>query len=105
MNDKWDAVKYTNDFSFVHKYGNDLLQLIDIKKDMSVLDLGCGNGTLTKKMSDMGLNAIGLDSSEDLLEIAHELHTKNRAAGSNHSSRRPILTPSSDNAWNKTPYT
>ena len=74
MNDKWDAVKYTNDFSFVHKYGNDLLQLIDIKKDMSVLDLGCGNGTLTKKMSDMGLNAIGLDSSEDLLEIAHELY-------------------------------
>lgn len=74
MNNKWDANKYTNDFSYVHKYGNDLLQMIDIKKDMSVLDLGCGNGALTKKMCDMGLKAIGLDSSEDLLKIAHKLY-------------------------------
>lgn len=74
MNIKWDANKYTKDFSFVHKYGNDLIQMIDIREKMSVLDLGCGNGALTKKLCDMGLNAIGLDSSEDLLKIARELY-------------------------------
>lgn len=72
MNIKWDADKYTNNFSFVHKYGNDLMQMIDARENMTVLDLGCGNGALTKKLCDLKFNAIGLDASEDLLKIANE---------------------------------
>lgn len=70
MNIQWNADKYTNDFSFVHKYGNDLLQLIDKKENLRVLDLGCGNGALTKKLNDIGMNVIGIDASIELLEIA-----------------------------------
>ena len=29
LNISWDAEKYTSDFSFVHQYGNSLLDLID----------------------------------------------------------------------------
>lgn len=43
MNIKWDADKYTADFSFVHQYGNSVIELIDADKGSSVLDLGCGN--------------------------------------------------------------
>lgn len=32
MNIKWDADKYTRDFSFVHQYGNDVIGLMDVKK-------------------------------------------------------------------------
>ncbi|MDO5690086.1 MAG: methyltransferase domain-containing protein [Tissierellia bacterium] len=71
---KWDANKYTNNFSFVHKYGEEVLKLLEIKPNMRVLDLGCGNGELTKKISDLGVYAIGVDSSEELLSVAKEKH-------------------------------
>lgn len=37
MNIKWDAAKYTSDFSFVHQYGNSVIDLIDADKSSSVL--------------------------------------------------------------------
>ena len=46
MNIRWDADKYTSDFSFVHRYGNDVRELIDPARNCKVLDLGCGNGAL-----------------------------------------------------------
>lgn len=53
MNIKWNADKYTQDFSFVHEYGNEVIGLINREEGASVLDLGCGNGALTKKLSDL----------------------------------------------------
>lgn len=38
----------------------------------SVLDLGCGTGTLTELLSDKGYDMIGIDNAEDMLEIAME---------------------------------
>ncbi len=72
MNIKWDAGKYTADFSFVHRYGSGVIELIDADQGSSVLDLGCGNGALTKALQDRGYLAKGLDASADLLEIARE---------------------------------
>ena len=37
MNIKWDANKYTSDFSFVHQYGNDVIDLIAAEKNSTVL--------------------------------------------------------------------
>lgn len=70
MNMKWDADKYADKFSFVYQYGNSVLELLEIDKDMVILDLGCGTGTLTKKLSEMCAKAVGIDASEDLLEAA-----------------------------------
>lgn len=72
MNITWDADKYTADFAFVHQYGNSVLELIDADKGSSVLDLGCGNGALTKALKDKGYFAEGLDASGELLAIAKE---------------------------------
>ena len=72
MNIKWDADKYTADFSFVHQYGNGVIELIDADKSSSVLDLGCGNGALTKALQEKGYLVKGMDSSNDLLETAKE---------------------------------
>lgn len=70
MNIQWNADKYTSDFSFVHEYGSGVMDLIDSGKAQSVLDLGCGNGALSKALSDRGFAVTGLDASEDLLRIA-----------------------------------
>ena len=70
MNIKWNADKYTEDFSFVHQYGNDVAELIECKTESTVLDLGCGNGSLTNQLKNKGLHVIGIDDSEELLNVA-----------------------------------
>lgn len=70
MNINWDAEKYTSDFAFVHQYGNDVINLIDAPPNSTVLDLGCGNGALSKTLSDRGYLVKGLDASKELLNIA-----------------------------------
>ncbi len=70
MNISWDAQKYTNDFSFVHEYGNSVMELIDFDNVKNAVDLGCGNGALTKKLKDKEIDVIGIDASEELLETA-----------------------------------
>ena len=70
MNIKWDAQKYSADFSFVHQYGDAVLGLIDAEPGCSALDLGCGNGALTKALKEKGYQAMGLDASAELLAQA-----------------------------------
>lgn len=72
MNNEWNAKNYTNHFSFVHKYGEDVLKLIDAAAGSRVLDLGCGNGALTKKLKELGFQAQGMDASEDMLTVARQ---------------------------------
>lgn len=72
MNIKWDADKYTSNFSFVHQYGNSVMDLIDADKNSTVLDLGCGNGALTKALQEKGYAVKGIDASKELLDIARK---------------------------------
>lgn len=71
MNIQWNAKDYTQNFSFVHQYGSELLSLID-GEGLSVLDLGCGNGALTHQLQQAGFAAEGLDASPELLETARQ---------------------------------
>lgn len=73
MNIEWNADKYTKDFSFVHQYGRALFELIDGEK-LSVLDLGCGNGRLTRALCDLGFDTEGMDASRELLETARRTY-------------------------------
>ncbi len=43
-----------------------------------ILDLGCGTGSMTQRLADMGYDMIGVDSSPDMLQTAQE---KNRDKG------------------------
>ena len=74
MNIQWDAEKYRDDFSFVHQYGEDVLNLIKSKPGAFVVDLGCGNGALSSKLAESGYRVIGIDASEEMLKTAKALH-------------------------------
>lgn len=41
-------------------------------KDGIVLELACGTGSITRRLKEYGYDMIGIDSSEDMLEIARE---------------------------------
>ena len=70
MNMTWDAKEYREKFRFVHEYGNDVINLLDIRKGMTVLDLGCGDGALSQKLNNLGTRVIGIDASPELLSVA-----------------------------------
>lgn len=70
MNIKWNGDNYAENFSFVYRYGESLLDLIKAEKGAYVCDLGCGTGALTQKMKERGYRVIGVDASEDMLKKA-----------------------------------
>lgn len=70
MNITWNADGYKSDFNFVPQYGEDVMGLIDFWPGIRVLDVGCGNGTLTKKLQEKGAEVTGIDASEAMLAIA-----------------------------------
>lgn len=74
MNIKWDVKEYAQKFDFVYQYGEDVIGLIDADKNSFVVDLGCGNGALTQKLSLKGYNVLGIDSSDAMIETARSLH-------------------------------
>ena len=43
--------------------------------DGIVLDLGCGTGTMTERLAGYGYDMIGVDNSEEMLELAMEKKT------------------------------
>lgn len=65
MNIKWNADKYEKGFSFVHRYGEAVLDMVDLPEGSRMIDLGCGNGALTAKLAEKGYDVIGIDDSAD----------------------------------------
>lgn len=47
-----------------------LIRLINIKKNDTVLDLACGQGFFTREFYNAGAKTIGIDVSKELIEIA-----------------------------------
>lgn len=74
MNISWNAQEYTDDFQFVHRYGESVMELLTAPKGSYVIDLGCGNGALTEKLREKGYQVKGLDASADMLKQAAILH-------------------------------
>lgn len=47
--------------------------------NLSLLDIGCGGGFLSNKMSEIGMNVIGIDISEESLKIARQFDLTKKA--------------------------
>lgn len=47
--------------------------------DGLVCELGCGTGNVTERLAAMGYDMIGIDNSEEMLNIAHEKQAESRS--------------------------
>ncbi len=62
--------------ALMNKYFNDLDSLIfPIKSNInSALEIGCGEGYVTKHIQNLGISIEGADISERIIQVARELH-------------------------------
>ena len=67
VNMKWNAELYDDKHSFVFEYGENVLELLDVKKRERILDLGCGTGHLTQRIHERGGVVTGIDSSPEMI--------------------------------------
>ena len=67
---KWDAGDYARVGSFVAELGGAALDLLDPIPGERILDVGCGEGTLTRKIIDRGATVLGIDNSPEMIEAA-----------------------------------
>ena len=67
---KWDASDYARIGSFVAELGGAALDLLDPKPGERILDIGCGEGSLTKRIMERGATVLGVDSSPEMVAAA-----------------------------------
>jgi SAM-dependent methyltransferase len=67
---RWSPTDYATNAAFVPALGQAALGLLNPQPGELILDIGCGDGTLTRKIMDAGARVIGLDASEAMVEAA-----------------------------------
>ncbi|MBT2701402.1 class I SAM-dependent methyltransferase [Bacillus sp. ISL-40] len=70
--DSWNANLYDKKHSFVSQFGVDLVQLLAPKSGEKILDLGCGTGDLANQLNQLGVDIIGIDKSENMIQQAQK---------------------------------
>lgn len=68
----WDTEVYEARHNFVWKMGEGVVELLAPQAGERILDLGCGPGQLTKKISESGAEVVGLDASPNMIGQARQ---------------------------------
>ena len=68
----WTSESYKTNARFVSDLGNAVMGWLDPKPGEVILDLGCGDGALTRKIVAAGADVTGADISDDLLASARD---------------------------------
>lgn len=69
----WNADVYHKNARYVSDLALPVIELLAPQPGERILDLGCGDGVLTKQLQDLGCEMVGIDSSPELIKAAREL--------------------------------
>lgn len=69
----WNPQDYGQNARFVTDLGAGVVELLGTKPGERILDLGCGDGVLTKKLVELGCQVVGVDASPDFIVAARSL--------------------------------
>jgi len=72
MTQTWDPVAYERNGAFVHGLADGVLEWLGPQRGEYILDLGCGDGQLTRRLRDMGVHVLGVDASAEMVAAARE---------------------------------
>ena len=76
----WDPDAYARNARFVSDLGAPVLELLAPRRGERILDLGCGDGALTRKLADSGCDVVGVDASAPQVLAARRLGLDERVA-------------------------
>lgn len=102
----WDPGRYARVARFVADLGMPVVELLAPKPGERILDLGCGDGALTKKLADMGALVVGVDASAEQIAAAQRLGLDARVVDAENLRLPPAFDAVFSNAalhWMKKP--
>ncbi len=76
----WDPERYARNARFVADLGAPLLTLLDAKPGERVLDLGCGDGHLSRTIAASGAEVLAVDASAEQIAAARDAGVEARVA-------------------------
>lgn len=80
---RYDRINNLQSFGMHHRWKDRLVRLADLKPGDRALDICCGTGDITERLATTGAEAIGLDFTGEMLEVA-------RSRASQFKTRKPI---------------
>jgi trans-aconitate methyltransferase len=72
MQQTWDASLYAGNGRFVALLAESLVEALDPQPGERILDLGCGDGFLTRRIAASGATVVGIDSSPQMVAAARK---------------------------------
>jgi trans-aconitate methyltransferase len=74
---EFDGKKYRQASTHQKEWGTKIIAEFEFKGNENILDLGCGDGTLTRRLSELVPNGkiLGIDASQGMIEAAKEFET------------------------------
>jgi trans-aconitate methyltransferase len=69
---QWSAERYAQHAAFVPAFGASLLERLAPRAGERILDLGCGDGTLTRQIAGRGAVVVGIDAAIDFVAAARK---------------------------------
>ena len=66
----YDELTANIDYRKRGEYFNAIIQKFKTTKENILLDLACGTGSISEVMADLGYDVVGVDNSDEMLNIA-----------------------------------
>jgi trans-aconitate methyltransferase len=79
MAHEFDGKKYEKASTHQKEWGNKLISEFNLQGNEKILDLGCGDGTLTQNLAKLvpNGNVLGIDASKGMINVAKEKESDN----------------------------
>ncbi|HEX7941835.1 MAG TPA: methyltransferase domain-containing protein, partial [Gemmatimonadaceae bacterium] len=67
MTQRWSPVDYQKNAAFVPALGASILERLAPQPGERILDLGCGDGLLTRQIEERGATVVAVDASPEMV--------------------------------------